>query len=128
MATVMMPGAKRSPRIENYILYWYQGNTFSYIWTLSLTDPESQEPVEINPTDIVTFNFYKRGTDLLIYAFSCTNIVKNEQNVYEVTLEFTSDISKRFKPGLYSYCVTYNNGTAVTTIGADLLAEVEQCH
>lgn len=114
--------AKSSPRVENGVLRWYNGDCFTVDWTINLT--KDDEEYEYNEDDELVFNFYDRYEEELIYSFSFTNIEDNT-----VTLDFTEDISALFDAGSYTYCVKFNGYDGeVVTLYAKLRAEVDQCH
>lgn len=140
--TVNIPGAKESPRMSSdNVIKWYYGDTFEINWCLTLKQKESGETIVYGSDDQLIFSFYKAGTDKLIHRFVCREI-DTETNI--VSLKFTKNVSIKFKPGRYNFCVKYvyytdetdDEGNVVTekatqeitTLGAKYLVEVEECH
>jgi hypothetical protein len=111
--------SKKSPRIENNIIYWYVGNTFTLKWTINLFDGTT--PIVYSPTDTLTWNFYSRGQ--LVETFEFTNITSTNT----VILDFDSLVTAKFGIGEYIYCIQYN-GENLTTVGANGKVVVEKCH
>ena len=120
-----LPQAKQSPRFENGILMWYYKDTFTLLLNLELK--LKNELLTIKSDDIVTVHFYLDS--MPIYTFTCTNISNNT-----CELIFNEEISKKFIPGEYTYCIKFNNVIVsenspnnITTIGAKYKAIVETC-
>ena len=111
--------SKQSPRIENNILYWYVGNTFTLEWTITLYDGEI--PIVYSPEDTLTWNFYQRGE--LVGTFEFTDILSTNT----VNLVFDTEITAKFGIGEYTYCIKYN-GENLTTVDANGKVVVEKCH
>lgn len=106
MAT--LPGAAASPRIENGVLRWYEGDTFRVNLLLTLKDQDGA-PVTLNSGDTATLTFRdKRQTVTDTVTF--TNIRNN-------TLPLSMDAARsaRFPPGPYTYTLTltHNNRTTL---------------
>jgi len=114
--------AKSSPRLENNILKWYLNDSFSIEWSFSLTWDE--EPYMLDENDELIFSFFKFLEKEPVHTFSFTNVQDNS-----VSLDFTEEISKKFTPGVYTYCVKLNTHDGpIVTLYAKQRAEVEKCH
>lgn len=113
--------AKQSPRIEDGILKWYEGDTFSFIWTINLTNKDTGNPMVFMPEESVDFEFCNEFGQL-IQVFSFDNIPTDNK----VRLDFNEDVSRKFRIGKYKYSVKYN-GINTVTLGACNKAEVEKC-
>ena len=84
--------------------------------------------MDIKDTDYVTFTFNQCCRT--VHTFTCENIIDNT-----CILDFTQEISKKFRPGDYTFCIDFyeridENSIRRTTIGT---AEqnriiVEECH
>ena len=113
--------AKQSPRIEDGILKWYEGDTFSFVFVINLTDKDTGEPIIFMPEDTITFEFSNEFSQL-IQVFSFDNIPFDNK----VRLNFNEDVSRKFIIGKYKYSIKYN-GINTVTLGACNKAEVEKC-
>ena len=101
-----MNPAKQSPRMEgDGTLRWYAGDTFSLTFQFTLKDANNN-PITINPTDKIDIKFLKEGTE--IHSFEATGTASP-------TINITSEISAKFKEGVYSILVKFNS-TNVTTL------------
>ncbi|HNZ77233.1 MAG TPA: hypothetical protein PLE59_01000 [Bacteroidales bacterium] len=99
--------AEQSSRVcKDGSLRWYAGDTFLIVFDFHLQDA-SGEPVEISPTDVaeVCFRDYKNE---VVAKFT-------ETGSSAIEVGMTSEISARFKAGVYAIDVRLN-GTYVTTI------------
>ena len=122
--------AKDSPRLsEDNTLCWYEGDVFSINWKITLLDDQGNMK-EFQPTDHLLFQFYSEDNpNKPVAKFDFTNITKDY-----VTLNFTSAISKKMPAGTYTYCVKYITYTdegsinTITTVGANGIAKVDNCH
>ena len=116
-------GATISPRYENNILYWYYKDTFELDWKFNIKQDGTEYTIQ--PEDKITINFYMGCR--LVHSFVFENIVDNT-----IKVMFTPEISNKFIPGEYSYCVKFNQyidgAYSNTTIGANYTAIVEVCH
>lgn len=109
-----IPNAKQSPRLDNGVLAWYQGDTFSLQIELDMTD---QDGVAVEAT----------GDVEVVFRDDCHNIVKEftctpSNNI--ITLNFNEDVSALFPIGEYTYDMYYN-GEHRTTIANDNKVVVE---
>lgn len=122
--------AKDSPRLsEDNTLCWYEGDVFSINWKITLLDDQGNVK-GFQPTDHLLFQFYSEDNpNKPVAKFDFTNITTDY-----VTLNFTSAISKKMPAGTYMYCVKYITYTdeglvnTITTVGANGIAKVENCH
>ena len=101
-----MESAKQSPRIEkDGTLRWYEGDTFSLTFNFTLKDAAGN-PISIQPSDKITVSFRNcRGE---IHKFE-------ETGTASPTFNFTDEISKKFKEGVYRIVAKFN-ATNVTTL------------
>lgn len=121
MANTIDP-AKRSPRLEDQVFKWYDGDAFTIEWEISLKEDET--PVHYDDDDELIFSFYDRFEKNLIHQFTFDHIKNNT-----VSLVFTEEISKKFPVGKYVYCVKYiNHEGERITIFAKNKVEVQACH
>ena len=112
---VDIPRAKMSPRIENGIIYWYEGDTFEFNVAVDLKDQDGST-VEVSDEN----------------AFEL--VIRDERNneVYSVkqygaagfTFECDEDTTALFRKGRYRYDVNYY-GEYKTSIAEDNLMIVE---
>ena len=110
-----MKAAKQSPRIESDgSLRWYEGDTFSLTFNFVLKDI-SGDVISIKPTDVIKIQF--RDDKNVIQEFS-------QAGTASPTIEFTEEISNKFKAGTYRIIARFNSSN-VTTILKDNLAVVE---
>ena len=115
---VRLESAKMSPRIENGILCWYEGDEFSLSIGLELTDADG-ETVDILSGDKVTVLFEdEKGEEVKEFEF--TPISGNT-----ITLEFMDEVTDLFKEGKYKYDITIVHSGIKTTLakGNDALVE-----
>ena len=113
--------AKKSPRIENNKIVWYEGDTFSIDWTFNLHDENLDEEIDISPLDKIHFKFISGGNRKVVYE--CDALLSNEG---KVTLVIDEEITKKFPSGIYTYSIKYI-GTDVITIATNGVMEVERC-
>lgn len=111
----ILPAARQSPRIENGIIKWYEGDTFELALTLELTDQDGED-ISIAADSGVTVVFRDRREET-VKTFSFTNIVGNT-----VTLDFDAECSALFPKGEYSYKVVYAAGEKTTVAQGNLCA------
>lgn len=139
---VMVP-APQSPRIDNGVLKWFYGDTFVVDMVINLVEEEVGEDgnivnrlINFNESDQIVVTFFNDRKEV-IHSFISNNISNDETSEFYhmVSLDFTKDISHKFRRGRYTYCVKYAHkdgdktvSTDITTICADNRAEVEVCH
>lgn len=110
-----MKAAKQSPRIESDgSLRWYEGDTFSLTFNFTLKDV-SGDVIPIKPTDVIKIQF--RNDKSVIHEFSQTGTASP-------TVEFTEEISNKFKAGTYRLVARFNSSN-ITTILKDNMVVVE---
>ena len=87
--------AKQSPReCEDGSIRWYEGDTFDLVFEFNIQD-ENDRPITMGATDSIEVCFKdKNGT--IIHEF--VGIGSNT-----VTMQFTEEISNKFKVGEYKY-------------------------
>ena len=85
--------AKKSPRIENGKIYWYEGDTFSIEWTITLTDETTHEEIDLSPLDTVLFKFSNTYKNL-VHECEC-EVGENGK----VILEIPKEVSEKFAVG-----------------------------
>lgn len=112
-----IPSAKQSPRIENGVLKWYAGDTFSLQMELELEDQDG-EPVILTSTDTVKVSFYNECREN-VKTFEFTDVQSNT-----VTLEFDATVTALFSKGRYIYFVSVQREER-TTVAAYNDAVVE---
>ena len=96
-----MRSAERFPGVDpqDGKLKWYDGDTFTLRFPLDLTLVDLKGvrvPYNVFPSDIVKTTFRTKLEKELVYEFVNTNIKNNQ-----VDLEFTPEISKKFRKGDY---------------------------
>ena len=96
-----MKCAEESPRLcKDGTIRWYYGDTFPLIFNFDFTNG-SDEPIAIQPTDTITICFRdKSGTPIQKFTSTGTN---------SITMDFTEEISKKFKVGEYTYHAKLNS-------------------
>lgn len=112
-----IPNAKVSPRVENGVIKWYEGDTFSLQLELELRDQDG-EAITIGENDTVHIIFRDDTLDA-VKEFNFTEITGNI-----VTMVFDSTVTALFPKGRYTYDVHYT-GENRTTVCNDNKAEVE---
>lgn len=104
-----IPAAEMSPRIQNGVLMWYEGDTFTADITLYLTDQDG-EVVTIPDDATVVVRFVDASNDTA-KEFSFTNIEENT-----VSLEFDATCSALFPRGEYRYDLYFTADNRTTLI------------
>lgn len=132
MATAIL-GAKQSPRFEDGVLRWYDGDTFEIDWEIALSSVDgdgNEEDYSFKTGDKLAFEFYNsRLAKVRSVEFDGSKMTVSGGTA-KVTLPFGSEDTKLFPVGSYTYCIKAitENGKRVTTIGANNKAVVERCH
>ena len=116
-ASNVIPAARVIPRIANGCICWYEGDTFSLRLRLELEDQDSAA-VTVGASDSVKITFYDRMR-AQVQQFVFSGIVGNT-----VTLDFTEDVSAKFRKGLYRYDILYTHGDK-TALASGNVARVE---
>ena len=97
--------------------YWYEGDEFAIKLEIALTSLDTGENIDLIDGDCVQGGFYKN--DLCVHKFSFDQFNDNS-----VLLNFSENITKKFRKGTYSYIVSYKH-IGRTTIVANNEVEVE---
>ncbi len=93
-----LPWAKMSPRIENGVLYWFEGDTFRLNLLLTLKDQDG-EPVEVKSHETLELTFLdKRRDTVKTLTFSGQTAAAGT-----VTVVVDEGMSQLFPAGRYSY-------------------------
>ena len=114
---IPIPGAYASPRIENGVMLWYEGDTFDITILLELEDQDGAA-VEIGKSDTLKMTFYNAEKET-VHEMSFSNITNGK-----ITLEFTDEVSAKFPKGRYTYDVEFSHGDR-TTLARDNKVRVE---
>lgn len=94
-----MKYAEQSPReCKDGSIRWYYGDTFQLTFEMEFTN-ENDEPIEIQPTDVIEVCFRDKH-DTPIQKFTAIGTPS-------ITMDFTEDISRKFKVGEYTYCTRF---------------------
>lgn len=104
-----LPHARLSPRIDNGVLYWYEGDTFTMNLELKLRDPDGEEII-IPDTATVTVVFRDESEET-VKEFTFEEIEGNT-----VVLEFDTNCTALFPAGKYTYDVYYDGEYRTTLI------------
>ncbi len=115
MATVL--SAKQSPRFENNVLCYYEGDTFTLPLIISME--KDGAPVSIGTGDTITVSFVPDGRETAIETLSFTNVQDNT-----VTIDWNAEMTKKFPRGRYFYRLRFN-GERVATLLSDCEVHVE---
>lgn len=93
-----LPWAKMSPRIENGVLCWFEGDTFRLNLILTLKDQDG-EAVTVKTDETLELTFLdKRRDTVKILTFS-----GREAAAGKVTVVVDGEMSALFPAGRYSY-------------------------
>lgn len=107
--------ARPSPRIEDGVICWYEGDEFEIGFDLSLTDADG-EPIILDDRDTVTVEIRKwRGEAIKGFSLPGSNYI---------TLVFNKETTSLFKKGDYFYDIRIT-GAYKTTIVNDCRICVE---
>lgn len=103
-----IPSAELSPRLENGVLYWYDGDTFEVELEIDAVD-EDGEAIILGDGDSVTVKFLDcHRNSVKEFAFTTFN-----ENV--VTMEFDGTATALFPAGEYTYDIyIVHSGRRVT--------------
>lgn len=102
-----MNPAKQSPRMESDgTLRWYAGDTFSLTFNFTLKD-SGGNPISPSVSDTIKVTFKDKELET-IHEFTATGSSS-------ITMNFTQEISNKFKEGVYSILVKFN-ADYVTTL------------
>ena len=95
-----VPAAKQSPRVEDGVIKWYQGDTFKIKFIVTIKDKETQEVIPLQNGDVITITFVNHGTHIKVYSFT-----EFEDNSFELFVNDTDTLL--FKKGTYRYKITH---------------------
>ena len=139
----IMAPAPQSPRMDNGVLKWFYGDTFVVDMVINLVAEAVGEDgtlgnrlINFNESDQIMVTFFNDRKEL-VHSFILKNISNDEtsESYHMASLDFTKDISHKFRRGRYTYCVKYVHkdgdetvSTDITTICVNNRAEVEVCH
>ena len=112
-----VPSAKESPRVEDKILYWYEGDTFAIKINVTIKNSETQEIIPLEDGDIITLSFTKLGKPVKSYTY--TDFTDNS---FELVIN--EEDTKLFGEGTYHYTVTHERDF-IRTIAHENTAIVE---
>lgn len=115
-----IPSADISPRIENGVLYWYEGDTGTLVFDIELTDQDG-EALTIDPAD--TFDvIFRNERRQAVQTFSALTATDGQ-----ISMTFDSTVAAKFPKGRYTYDVIYTRDSdgKVTTLCDDNEAVVQ---
>lgn len=114
-----IPAAKQSPRIENGVLHWYAGDTFTIYLEFELEDQDGEEVI-LGENDIAKIEFFDSKEDTVkVFEFE-------SPNGNTVGLVFDKETTELFPKGRYRYNAVITLGDIdITTIAYSNTAEVE---
>lgn len=104
---------KDSPWIDNGVLYFYEGDTF--VFKLDLNFTQDGEPLEIEPTDTILFEF-KNDRGEIIATKIFTNITDNK-----LDMEWDQEFTSHFTVGKYTYRAKYISDFTTTIIADNVV-------
>lgn len=93
-----LPWAKMSPRIENGVLYWFEGDTFRLNLILTLKDQDGA-PVTVKAEETLELTFLNKHRDTV----KTVTFPGGEAATGKVTLVVDEELSALFPAGRYSY-------------------------
>ncbi|MBE6944474.1 MAG: hypothetical protein E7459_00090 [Ruminococcaceae bacterium] len=93
-----LPWAKMSPRIENGVLYWFEGDTFRLNLILTLQDQDGA-PVAVKAEERLELTFRNKRRDTV----KTVTFSGEEAASGKVTLVVDESLSTLFSAGRYSY-------------------------
>ena len=89
---------KQSPRLENGVIYWYEGDTFQLVLTLRLLDADGA-PVTLGATDRLELTFRNRQEDTIATCTWRAEEITNNQ----LPLQVDEAMTALFPCGRYRY-------------------------
>lgn len=114
----VIPNAAPSPRVENGVLRWYAGDTFTLGLELEILDQDG-ETVEIGTGDTLTVDFFDayRGK---VYTVS----LDAEALSGSPEIEIGTEVTAKFPAGAYRYNMILTHGGKTTVVkGNQILVE-----
>lgn len=112
-----LPNAEPSPRIQNGVVLWCEGDTFVWEIVFDLVDQDCEKK-NILPTETVKVVFTDKKMNV-VKTFEFEDI---ENNV--VSMDFDQDVTALFEKGSYTYDI-YLNGTKRVTLANENKVVVE---
>lgn len=114
-----LPWAKLSPRIENGVIFWYQGDTFHLHLHLELRDTEGL-PITPGETDTMELCFYNKSMDpVTTVPFDAEAVAKGV-----LTVSMDEGMTALFPAGKYTYDLRLQGQQRTTLIrGGEILVE-----
>lgn len=110
-----IPRAKMSPRIENGIVYWYEGDTFEFNLSINLVDQDGES---VTPSDGSAFEMIIRDQrNDEVYRVK-------EYGVSGITFACDEQTTALFRKGKYKYDINYY-GEYKTSLAEDNIMIVE---
>lgn len=104
-----IPAAKGSPRIENGVILFTEGDTFDLKIHLKFHDSEGTQYV-ISPTDSIDFTVYdETGEEVETQEFES---IEDDT----VVLSFTDSNIDKYIPGTYRYSLTLKSDFLTTVV------------
>lgn len=100
-----LPNAKLSPRVNNGVLYWYDGDMFdiTFVFDMALNNGT---PVNATSKDTIDIIFYDHCGDVVVEkTFTGSDIVDSG-----VTIKFDAATTALFPEGEYTYDIDYTSG------------------
>lgn len=93
-----IPRAKMSPRIENGIIYWYEGDTFEFNIAIELRDQDGEV---VTPSDQSAF-------EMIVRDEKNDEIFSEKQyGVSGFTFACDENVTALFRKGKYRYDINY---------------------
>lgn len=103
----MIKTAEQSPRIEDWVIKWYSGDTFDINFEFVFTDEEWNEIPE-EETDYLKFTIYNQYYDI-VYS---TEVYHS----HEVPLSVDDILTRSFPKGEYHYKIRRIAGYTTTIV------------
>lgn len=114
-----LPWAKMSPRIENGVIFWYEGDTFKLHLHLDLQDTDGEKVIP-EENDTLELTFYDKSCDPVTSLRFEGNAVA--QGVLTVSMD--EAISALFPAGKYTYDLCLQGQERTTLIrGGEAVVE-----
>lgn len=98
---------KQSPRNENGIIKWYEGDAFYLPFVLR--DYVTKEPFVLGERDKFVVEFFDCRERVI---YTCDVLVPEADGLYKVHID--KDVTKRFKQGKYHYKIEYHKNDSET--------------
>ena len=102
----MATETKQSPRSENGIIKWYEGDIF--FLDFAVNDYFTKQPIELGENDRLSIEFHT--CQRLIKIFD--KMDKTEEGLFRIHID--KDITRLFKAGRYHYDIRYHKNNDET--------------